>query len=158
MFRNLLPSLHGRRSENRNLPETRGRDDEFFSLMDEFFNAPLLGGAGFGARGLFPAVDVTQEDDAVVVSAELPGIEPKDVELSLEHGNLVIKGEKRYERKKGDDIRGWSERGYGAFHRMIPLPEGVQEKGAKADYKNGVLSVRLPLDADKQPRRIAIQG
>ena len=158
MFRNLLPSLYGRRSDSGNLPETRRQDDEFFSLMDEFVRAPLFGGAGFGTRGLFPAVDVNQEDDAVVVSAELPGIEPKDVELSLEHGNLVIKGEKRYERKKSDDTRGWSERGYGAFHRMVPLPEGVQEEGVTADYKNGVLTVRLPLDASKKPRRIAIQG
>lgn len=155
MFRNLLPSLYRRHpGEREHLPRKAGsHDDEFFSLMDEFFRPHFV-----GARGLFPAVDVAQEADAVIVTAEIPGIEPKDVELSLEHGNLVIKGEKRYEHEVKDDSRSWSERGYGSFHRVIPLPEGVSEESVKAESKNGVLTVRLPLDVSKAPRRIAING
>jgi len=151
MFRNLLPSLYKRSPAERG--ESGGKS-EFFPAFEEFFRAPF---GELRAMG-FPAVDVVQEDDAVVVTAEIPGLEPKDLELSLEHGNLVISGEKRYERKGSEEGASWRERGYGSFHRVIPLPEGVDEADVQASSKNGVLTVRLPLDPKRKPRRIAIQG
>lgn len=150
MFRNLLPSLAKRSPAERS---GRGPEEDFFPSLEEFFRAPFG-----GMQRLFPAVDMVTEDDAVVVTAEIPGLEPKDVELSLEHGNLVIKGEKRYDRKGGEEGAQWRERGFGSFHRVIPLPEDASEEGVQASSKNGVLTVRLPLDASKKPRRIAIQG
>lgn len=104
------------------------------------------GGAGAAARS-----DVVETaDDAIEVTIELPGMDMKDIEVSLTDDALTVKGEKKIERseeKKGYYV---SERSYGAVYRTIPLPPGVDSGKAEASFRNGVLTVKLPQSAEAQ--------
>ncbi|WP_147029558.1 Hsp20/alpha crystallin family protein, partial [Methylobacterium oxalidis] len=92
------------------------------------------------------------------VSAELPGLDEKDVELTIDDGVLTLRGEKRAETT--DTQRGYSERSYGRFERVLALPFAVEEDKVEATFRNGVLSVTLPRSAKapERGRRIAING
>ena len=122
--------------------------DDFFRDFD--MRLPMATG------GQWPQLDVAETDKEVTVTAELPGMEEKDVELLLEDGVLTLKGEKRAETEDND--RQFSERYYGRFERRIPLDAEVQADKIEARFKNGVLTVTLPKDPEAQPkaRRIAI--
>lgn len=140
--------------------------DEFRREMDQLFNGFLSEWPGrtslvnrqFGA--FVPEIDVTETDKEVRVTAELPGLEEKDIDVSLTEGVLSIKGEKReeHDEEKGDFFR--SERRFGMFERSIALPNGIDASKAKASFKKGVLKVTLPKTAEAQSsrRRIAIEG
>jgi HSP20 family protein len=127
-------------------------------LFDDVWN-------GFGNRwptlmeGRFswPSVELSETDKALKVTAELPGMDEKDVQVELANGVLRIRGEKRVE-SEGDG-KVFSERYYGSFERQIPL-EGVQEDKVEASFRNGVLTITLPKsdEAKAQVRRIAING
>lgn len=97
-----------------------------------------------------PAVDVAEKDTAFEITAELPGLSPKDVDVSARNGNLVIKGEKHEE--KEEEHKGYhvKERQYGSFERSFPIPDGVETSAIEATYNNGVLKVTLPKTADAQ--------
>jgi HSP20 family protein len=125
--------------------------DDFFRDFDMRF--PMMGG---GFNGAWPHLELAETDKEVTVTAELPGLEEKDVELLLEDGMLTLKGEKRAESE--DKERQLSERYYGRFERHVPLDAQVQADKAQARFKNGVLTVTLPKNPDAQPkaRRIAI--
>jgi HSP20 family protein len=125
-------------------------------------------GAEQGARGTgmgmwTPRVDVTTRGDDLVVAAELPGINPDDVDIEAEGNRLVIRGESRDERNDEDKDRGYwyTERRYGSFYRTIPLPEGINTDNAQANFNSGVLEVTFPGAAKQirpERRKIAIQG
>lgn len=106
------------------------------------------------------AAEVTSDDDGVDVRLEIPGMEPDDFDIEVVDDRLVVRGEKQLER---EDRRGrlvLLERAYGRFERRIPLPAAVDEGGAKASYKRGVLRVRLPFKpgtSDKRSIRV-VQG
>jgi HSP20 family protein len=107
-----------------------------------------------------PAVNVTETENEFKVTAELPGIDPEDVELTFSRGNLTISGEKKQESEEKE--RGYYrfERSYGSFHRSVQLPEGVDGDKVDASFKNGVLTVTMPkLPELKETRRkIAIKS
>lgn len=126
--------------------------DDFFRDFD--MRLPTMGGAGF--NGAWPQIDIAETDKDVTVTAELPGMEEKDVELLLEDGMLTLRGEKRSETE--DKSRQFSERYYGRFERHVPLAAEVQADKAEARFRNGVLTVTLPKNPEAQPkaRRIAI--
>ncbi|HET9494408.1 MAG TPA: Hsp20/alpha crystallin family protein [Chloroflexia bacterium] len=159
--------------------------ERFSEDVDRMFSSMGLGPLGFGRRmgrrgprmrGMMemqpggrgmamwtPNVDVITRGDDLVVEAELPGINPDDVEVECEANRLIIKGESRDERSDEDKERGYrySERRYGSFYRAIPLPEGVNTDNAQANFKNGVLEVTFPGAARQitpERRRIPIQG
>lgn len=96
--------------------------------------------------------DVVETDDAVEVSVELPGMEMKDVEVTASDDMLTIRGEKRVERQEDKTGYYMSERSYGAIHRTIPLPPGVDGEKAEASFKNGVLTVKVPKTEEAQAR------
>jgi len=116
--------------------------------------------SGLGVRDTFvswPNVEVSDSDREVRVTAEVPGLSDKDVELLVEDGVLTIRGEKKSEAEDKD--RGYSERYYGRFERRIALPSEVDEDGAKAEFRDGVLTVTLPKSPDaERGRRIPING
>jgi HSP20 family protein len=106
-----------------------------------------------------PAVDIKETDNDIRIDLELPGLRPEDVEITAENGLLTIRGEKRSERKEGDDGRYHViERSYGTFMRTFTLPQGVDESQIQAEFNDGVLSIRIPKSALPQPRRIQIAG
>jgi HSP20 family protein len=105
----------------------------------------------------WPNIEVSDTDKEMKVTAELPGLEEKDVELELANGVLAIKGEKKTETEDKDRL--FSERYYGRFERRIPV-ENVEKDKASASFRNGVLTVILPktAQAQRQVKRIAING
>jgi HSP20 family protein len=90
-----------------------------------------------------PRVDVRDSKKEILVSAELPGMDEKDIHVILNDDRLTIKGEKRVEREGGDSDRHYVERSYGSFSRTIPLPASVERDKCEASFKNGVLKVTL---------------
>lgn len=104
--------------------------------------------------------DVVETKDHVEVSIELPGMEMKDIEVSVTDDMLTIKGEKKVERQEEKKGYYLSERSYGAIYRTIPLPPGVDGEKAKASFKNGVLTIRLPQtpEAQAKVKRIEVKG
>jgi len=104
--------------------------------------------------------DVVETKDAVEVSIELPGLEMKDIEVSVTDDVLTVKGEKKIERQEEKKGYYLSERSYGAIYRTIPLPPGVDGEKAEASFKNGVLTIKLPQTAEAQAKvkRIEVKG
>lgn len=98
-----------------------------------------------------PRCDVSETDDALVVHAELPGVEAKDMDVSIHDGVLTLRGEKRTERAEEDKGRSYSERFFGSFERRLVLPANVDEDKIEANLKDGVLEVRLPKSAPAPP-------
>jgi HSP20 family protein len=115
---------------------------EFDRLFDDMFRTPTFSRFGElgGMTATWPSIDVKDTDNEVIVTAEVPGMTDKDVELFVDNGMLTIRGEKKGEK----DERGYSERFYGRFERQIPLPASVDEQHCKADFHDGLLTIHLP--------------
>ncbi len=130
--------------------------DDVFRGFETRLPFPYGGYSGFGAG--WPSVEVSDRDKEIKLTAELPGLEEKDVELSLSEGILTIRGEKRSETE--DQENQFSERFYGRFERRIPLGYDIDESKVNATFRNGVLTVTLPKTEQGQSRakRIAINS
>lgn len=134
---------------------------EMNRMFEDFWRRFEQPGAGFGGMALSsPKTDVAETDKEIEVTMELPGLDEKDIELSVTGDMLTVKGEKKQERK--EEQKGWhlSERSYGSFYRAVPLPPGTEADKASAEFKKGVLTVRLPksAQAQQQTRRIEVKG
>jgi HSP20 family protein len=134
---------------------------EMNRLFDGFFGRSALepfGGLGEG-WGLFsPRVDVAETDKEVVVSAELPGLDDEDIDVSLSRGMLTISGEKKQEKEKKGRNYYRVERSYGSFRRSVRLPAEVDTGKVDAVFRKGVLTITLPKTAEAKARkRIAIK-
>ena len=106
-----------------------------------------------------PAVDIKENDSEVRLELELAGLKPSEVEIMAENGVLTVRGEKRSERKEGDESRYQVvERSYGTFMRTFQLPQGVDEDQIKADFEHGLLTIHIPKAALPQPKRIQIEA
>ncbi|MGY2047430.1 Hsp20/alpha crystallin family protein [Methylobacterium sp. JK268] len=128
-------------------------------LFDDVFNrfdagAPSL----LGPLSTWPTIEVSATDAEVRVSAELPGLEDKDVEVLVDDDVLTLRGEKKAETERKE--RGFTERVYGRFERVIALPFPVEEDKAQASFRNGVLTVTLPKSAKAEDRakRVPVNG
>lgn len=97
-----------------------------------------------GGRGWQPAVDMYEDEKEVVVKVEVPGVEPKDVDITVTADTLSLRGELKEEQEKRMDGYIRSERRFGQFYRTLSLPAEVKPEGAQATFKNGVLEVRMP--------------
>ncbi len=111
-----------------------------------------------GARWSLLAAEIEEHGDDVVVRMEIPGMERDDFDISVIDNHLVIRGEKRAQRERQDGHFYVMECAYGAFERVLPLPAPVDEAGARAHYRRGVLTVTLPKTAPARSRRIEITG
>jgi HSP20 family protein len=109
-------------------------------------------------RGLAPAVDIVEKDHAYEVTAELPGMSEKDIEVKLAGGMLTIKGEKSEEKEEKTKDVHVSERRYGSFQRSFSVPEDVDADKLAATVRNGVLTVTMPKSAEakKKERKISV--
>ena len=111
-----------------------------------------------GPSHFAPALDIVENDDAFVVTAEIPGIDPKAVDITLDGRVLSIKGVKADRRTDENGDRKYSERRYGAFERRFSLPETVNAEAVKATSKDGVLTVTIGKKAENKPRQITVEG
>jgi HSP20 family protein len=103
-----------------------------------------------------PTADVVESDDAIVITAELPGVKDEDVEITVEDGVLRIAGERRLQEEVTEEHSYRLERSYGGFERRFPLPPGVKEEDITAGIAYGVLKITVPKAKAQQPRRIAL--
>jgi HSP20 family protein len=110
------------------------------------------------ARPWSPSVDIYETENELVVKADLPEVDPKNVGIQLENGTLTLKGERKFEQEKNGQ-KGFHriERSYGSFVRAFSLPDTVDGEKVKADYKNGVLTITLPKKEVAKPKTINIE-
>jgi HSP20 family protein len=141
------------------IPWTTGELGRFRQEMDNLFERFFEGFPRLGLTrrmGLTPSIDLSETKDNIVVKAELPGIDRKDIDISLYGNVLSIKGEKKQEKvDEGEDFHR-IERSYGTFSRNVSLPCEVEEKKITATYEQGVLKIRLPKCEPSKPKRIKI--
>lgn len=133
-------------------------------MMDRMFgrrwpllrSAPRIGDLMVGDWD--PQVDMYEQGDQLVVKAELPGVAREDIDVEIENGDLVIKGERHSEHEVKEEHAYRLERSFGSFYRRLPLPEGVKEEDITATYTDGVLEIRTPKAAVEKPapKKIAI--
>lgn len=107
--------------------------------------------------GWSPAVDIYEEKDRIVLKADLPGVDEKDISLDVEGNRLTLKGERRLEREVKEENRLRLERSYGFFARSFSLPDTVDAEKIRASYKEGVLEVSIPKKDESKPKQIAIK-
>jgi HSP20 family protein len=110
-----------------------------------------------GSRPWTPAVDIHENENELVLKADLPEVEPKQVGIQIENGTLTLRGERRFEEQKNGKAYHRIERGYGSFVRAFALPDTVDAEKVKADYKNGVLTITLPKKEVAKPRTVNIE-
>jgi len=127
--------------------------------MARLFGDVYLRDEDTGFRGSWnPAVDIFEtESHDLVLRAELPGMNRDDIEVSVENGTLVLKGQKKFDAEVKEERYRRIERSYGQFHRSFTLPNTVDASKVGADYKNGVLTVKLPFREDAKPRTINVE-
>lgn len=126
--------------------------------MNRLFGNVYLRDEDTGFRGTWvPPVDIFEtETHDLVVRAELPGMTREDIEVTVENSTLVVKGEKKFDPEVKEESYRRIERTYGAFHRSFTLPNTVDTGKVTADYKNGVLTVKLPFREEAKPRTISV--
>lgn len=105
-----------------------------------------------------PQVDIREEAERFVVTADVPGVEPKDIEITAEKGVLTVRGQRSAEKKTEGEGYSRVERASGSFLRRFTLPETADAEAIKATHVNGVLELSIPKRAQEQPRRITVQA
>jgi HSP20 family protein len=105
-----------------------------------------------------PAVDIYEQDNNIVIKAELPGVDPKDVDIRLDNNVLTIQGERKFDNEVKKESYHRVERSYGAFTRSFTLPNTVDPNSIKAEFKEGVLRITLPKREEAKPKQIQIQA
>lgn len=128
---------------------------EMDRVFERFFGElPRLDLAGMGWT---PRLDVTETKESLVVKAELPGLDVKDLDIHISGSTLSLKGEKRQTKEEKDEHHHLIERSYGAFARTVELPATVAADKVKAVFKNGVLTITLPKTEEAKQKSIAIE-
>jgi HSP20 family protein len=156
---------------SRNMPMSRGGEDtdpflqmrrEMNRLFDDVFGGfglPSVLGPVLRQMPVAPKIDVSETDNEIQVTAEMPGIDQNDVEVLLEDDRLIIRGEKKEEREDKDRNYHLRERVQGAFSRTLPLPFAPDPNQVKAEFKNGVMTITIPKppEVEQKQHRIDVQ-
>jgi len=127
-------------------------------FLGSFFEDFEMPGLLTEERGFTPAFDVSETENALIVRAEIPGMDKKDIDIHLTDGLLTIKGEKRHEREDKEKNYHRIERSYGAFSRTMRLPFDVEIDKVDATYKDGVLKVTLPKSERARVKKIEVKS
>jgi HSP20 family protein len=133
------------------------KPEPFTREVDRLFDA-FFGQSDRQGRRWVPPVDLVEAEDHFVLKADLPGLTQDDVSIEVQDGTLSISGERKAEHEERE--RGWYriERAFGSFSRSLTLPDGVDPNGIKAEFRDGVLEVRIPKPEERKPRRIEISS
>jgi len=129
------------------------RFDRFFD--DTFFPATWFN-EGSGLSNWKPVVDIYDHEEKIVIKAELPGVDKKDIHVDVKDGVLTLSGERSYENEVKEDKYHRKERAFGKFHRSFTLPDGLDPDKIEADYKDGILKIDIPKPEEKKPKKISI--
>ena len=137
--------------------------DRLFDRFATGWNMPTFGrlfDSGNGSDTMSPVVDITESDATYEMTAELPGMTEKDIEVELSGDVLTLKGEKRTEKEQKDKSMYLSERSYGTFQRSFAVPDGVDRDNVTAEFSNGVLKISLPKTAKalEQQKKIEVKA
>ena len=144
------------------LPKRRTSNEEKGWLFPELWGSPFgnfwrsFDLAAWREGQLMPTINVAESEDAIIVTAELPGVAPGEIEVTVEGDMLTIHGEKKEEKEEKGKSYHRTERRYGSFSRSIHLPSSVQSDKVKASSKDGVLTVEIPKREDAKPKKIKI--
>jgi HSP20 family protein len=129
----------------------------FPTLFDEFFGEwPFRSATAETSPGWIPAVDILEKDGNLILRAELPGMNEKDIDLKLDGKVLTLKGERKQEEEQESHNYHRTERFHGTFSRSFTLPDSADRDQIKADYKSGVLTVTIPQKPEVKPREIPV--
>lgn len=134
--------------------------NQFHKELEQFlghYGNQTPGDSAIATSTWMPAVDIKEEEQRFVIHVDVPGIDPKEVEVFMENGVLTIKGERQSESQSDSNNYKRVERVYGSFYRRFSLPDTADAEGIFATGKNGVLEITIPKKAAAQPRRIEIK-
>ena len=137
----------------RELERMRGEMDGFWDSFFETGGVKRTGDVGTW----MPNLDLSETKNEIIVKAEVPGLDHKDIDISLSEGVLTIKGEKRQEKEEKDSNYHLVERSYGSFTRLVRLPKEVKSDKISASYKDGVLKITLPKSEEAKKKEIKIR-
>ena len=132
--------------------------DQMRREMDRTMGSRADEGSSVATSDWVPAVDIKEEKDNFVIVADIPGVDPKDIEVHMENGMLTIKGEKESEKKEEREGYKRVERSYGSFYRRFSLPDTADPEKITAESNNGVLEVTIGKQEQVQPRRISVNS
>lgn len=130
--------------------------DRMNKLFEDVMKSPYRADEGLSTATWAPVVDIYETDKEIVMKAELPEMEQKDIEIKVEDNILAISGERKMEKEVKEESYHRIERSYGCFHRSFTLPHTVDREKIKAGYKDGVLKVVLPKKEEVKPKQIKI--
>ena len=125
--------------------------------MNQVFGRARQGQGQGGGRVWAPALDISERKDAYVVTVEVPGVNPDDLDITLEDGLLTIQGERQFTQESTEQQFHRVERRYGSFRRSITLPSRVQADSIEASFENGVLQIVVPKAEEAKPKRIQVR-
>lgn len=145
-----------RKKESQEHPVTALRD-EMNRLFDNFWSGDFLPERFPFARA-FPSLDVTETEEEVIVRAEVPGLEAKDIEVTLSGSVLTLRGEKKEEKEENEKNVHHREVRYGSFSRSVQLPAVVESEKVSAECKKGVLRITLPKTEKERAKKIVVKG
>ncbi|MDE2090313.1 MAG: Hsp20/alpha crystallin family protein [Gammaproteobacteria bacterium] len=141
--------------------EPWGLASQLHNEINRLFDRNLGGVAndnGLTASDWVPAVDIKEEPNRYLIHADVPGVDPKDIEITMEDGTLTLKGERQSETREEQDGYRRVERVSGQFFRRFTLPDTADAEGISAKGSNGVLEISIPKQAKAQPRRITVKA
>ncbi len=131
---------------------------EFKQVLDHYFGEETSDQSDVVTSQWTPRVDIREENDGFVIFADIPGVDPKDIEVSMDNGILSIRGERRNESRNENDKYTRVERMHGVFYRRFALPDSANAEGVSAKGRHGVLEIRIPKKPESTPRRINIEA
>jgi HSP20 family protein len=126
--------------------------------MEEAFGRFFPAWSEERGQAWMPAVDMIDEKEEIVVKADLPGLDQKDIEVTVQDGTLIIRGERKEEKEEKKEDYYYAERSYGSFMRSLSLPKGVDAEKVKATFKKGVLEVHLPKAKEAKGKTIEVKA
>jgi HSP20 family protein len=147
----MMRHAHGFRPWNR-----AGVNDEMKQAFEKFFGESDSDQSNVVTSQWTPRVDIKEETERFVIFADIPGVEPKDIEIQMDKGILTLKGERSIESGKDSERFSRVERAHGTFYRRFALPDSANAEGIAATGKNGVLEISIPKKPETTPRRIQV--
>ena len=125
-------------------------------LFDDVFGSVVRGDSGLSMWNRYPTVDIYDNDENIIIKAELPGIDKKDIVIDVKDGVLTLKGERSFDNEVKEEKYYCRERMFGKFERVFRLPADVDPEKIRADYKDGILKIDIPKSEEQQPKQITV--